>query len=159
DGSVNVPPSYAQIRVGATTRSKTVKEAVDTNSTLMAAVIAALKGAGVAEKDIQTARFSIQPIYTPAIAVSSQNPPPEPKLAGYNVSNYVNVTVREIGKLGDLLDRAVAAGATNVGDVSFLVSEPSKALDQAREAAIADARRKAEVYAKASGVGLGRVEW
>jgi uncharacterized protein YggE len=71
----------------------------------------------------------------------------------------VNVTIREIGKVGDVLDRVVAAGATEVGNVSFLVSDASKALDQAREAAIADARRKAEVYAKASGVRLGRVEW
>jgi hypothetical protein len=69
------------------------------------------------------------------------------------------VTVREIGKVGDALDRVVAAGATDAGNVSFLVSNPSKALDQAREAAIADARRKAEVYAQAAGVRLGRVEW
>jgi uncharacterized protein YggE len=71
----------------------------------------------------------------------------------------VNVTIRELGKVGDVLDRVVAAGATEVGNVSFMVSDASKALDQAREAAIADARRKAEVYAKASGVRLGRVEW
>jgi hypothetical protein len=159
EGSVNVLPNHAQIRIGATTRTKTVKEAVDTNSKLMVAIIAALKDAGIAGNDIQTARFSIQPIYTPAISVSSQSPPPEPKLSGYNVSNHVNVTIREIGKVGELLDRAVAAGATDVGNVSFLVSDASKALDQAREAAIADARRKAEVFAKASGIRLGRVEW
>jgi uncharacterized protein YggE len=81
----------------------------------------------------------------------------EPKLSGYSVSNQVNVTIREIGKVGDVLDRVVAAGATDAGNVSFLVSDASKALDQAREAAIADARRKAEVYARAAGVTLGRV--
>ncbi len=153
EGSVSVTPDYAQIRCGVTTRTKTAKETVDTNSKLMAAVIAALKNAGIAEKDIQTGRFSIQPVYSP------QEPRTEPKLLGYSVSNHVNVTIREIGKVGDVLDRVIAAGATDAGNVSFLVSDPSKALDHAREAAIADARRKAEVFAKASGVRLGRVEW
>jgi uncharacterized protein YggE len=149
EGSVSVTPNYAQIRTGVTTRTRTVKEGVDANSKLMVAIIAALKDAGIAEKDIQTTRLSIQPVYAPQ----------EPKLSGYSVSNQVNVTIRELGKVGDVLDRVIAAGATDVGNVSFLVSDASKALDQAREAAIADARRKAEVYAKASGVRLGRVEW
>jgi uncharacterized protein len=153
EGSISVTPDYAQIRSGVTTRAKTVKEGVDANSKLMVAIIAALKDAGIAEKDIQTARFSVQPVYAP------QEPRTEPKLSGYSVSNQMSVTIREIGKVGDVLDRVVAAGATDTGNVSFLVSDASKALDQAREAAIADARRKAEVYAKASGVQLGRVEW
>ena len=153
EGSVSVTPNYAQIRNGVTTRTKTVKEGVDANTKLMVAIIAALKDAGIAEKDIQTARFSIQPIYAP------QQPGTEQKLSGYSVSNQVNVTIREIGRVGDVLDRFAAAGATEVGNVSFLVSDASKALDQAREAAIADARRKAEVYAKASGVRLGQVGW
>ncbi|HEY1361188.1 MAG TPA: SIMPL domain-containing protein [Xanthobacteraceae bacterium] len=153
EGSVNVTPSYAQISAGATTRARTVKEGIEANSRLMAAIIAALKDAGIAEKDIQTARFSIQPVYAP------QEPRTEPKLSGYSVSNLVHVTIREIGKVGDVLDRLVAAGATNVTNVAFLVADASTALDQAREAAMADARRKAEVYAKASGLRLGRVEW
>jgi uncharacterized protein len=153
EGSVSVTPDYAQIRSGVTTRARTVKEGVDANSKLMTAIIAALKDAGIAERDIQTARFSIQPVY------ASQVSNAEPRLSGYSVSNQVIVTIREIGKVGDVLDRVVAAGATDAGNVSFLVSNASKALDEAREAAIADARRKAEVYAKASGVRLGRVEW
>jgi hypothetical protein len=153
EGSVSVTPNYAQIRSGVTTRAKTVKEAVDANSKTMAAIIAALKGAGIADKDIQTAHFSIQPVY------AAPAPNAEPKLSGYSISNQVNVIVREIGKVGDALDRVVAAGATDAGNVSFLVSNPSRALDQAREAAMSDARRKAEVYAQAAGVRLGRVEW
>ena len=146
-------PNFAQIRSGVTTRAKTVKEAVEANSKLMVAIMAALKDAGIAEKDIQTSRFSIQPVYAP------QELRTEPKLLGYSVSNQVDVTIRVIGRVGDVLDKVVAAGATDVGNVSFLVSDASKALDEAREAAIADARRKAEVYAKAAGVQLGRVEW
>ncbi len=158
EGSVSVAPDYAQFRCGASTRSKRANEAVEANSRLMAAIMAALKAAGVAEKDIQTVRFSIQPIYTRPASGPSAAQEPEPQLAGYSVSNQVNVVVRDIGKVGDVLDRVVGAGATDVGDVSFLVSDASRALDQAREAAIADARRKAEVYAKASDVQLGRVQ-
>jgi hypothetical protein len=151
EGSVHVAPDYAQIRGGVTTKGKTVKEATDANSKLMAAVTAALVNAGIAQADIQTAQFSIQPVYAP--------PQAEPKLVGYNVSNQVTVTVRALGKVSDILDRMVDAGVTDVGNVAFLHSDPAKALDQAREAAVADARRKAELYARAAGFTLGRVAW
>jgi uncharacterized protein len=151
EGSVHVAPDYAQISGGVTTKGKTVKEATDANSKLMAAVTAALLSAGIAQADIQTAQFSIQPVYAP--------PPNEARLAGYSVSNQVTVTVRTLGKVSEALDRMVDAGVTDVGNVSFLHSDPAKALDQAREAAVADARRKAELYARALGFTLGRVAW
>jgi len=153
EGSVHVAPDYAQIRGGVTTKGKTVKEATDANSKLMAAVTAALLNAGIAQADIQTAQFSIQPVYAPP------QPQAEPKLVGYSVSNQVTVTVRALGKVADILDRMVDAGVTDVGNVAFLHSDQAKALDQAREAAVADARRKAELYARASGFTLGRVVW
>ena len=108
EGNVSVTPNFAQIRSGVTTRAKTVKEA-EANSKLMVAIMAALKDAGIAEKDIQTSRFSIQPVYAP------QEPRTEPKLLGYSVSNQVDVTIRVIGRVGDVLDKVVAAGATDVG--------------------------------------------
>ena len=153
EGSVRVTPDYAHVESGVTTRARTVKEATDANSKLMAAITSALLDSGIAQADIQTSRFSIQPVYAP------QEPRAEPKLTGYSVSNQVRVNIRQIGKLGEILDRLVAAGVTNVGNIAFLVSDPSKALDQAREAAIADARRKAEIYARASGLQLGKVMW
>jgi uncharacterized protein YggE len=153
EGSVHVAPDYAQIRGGVSTKGKTVKEATDANSKLMAAVTAALLNAGIAQADIQTAQFSIQPVYAPP------QPQAEPKLVGYSVSNQVTVTVRALGKVSDVLDRMVDAGVTDIGNVSFLHSDPAKALDQAREAAVADARRKAELYAHAAGFTLGRVAW
>jgi uncharacterized protein len=153
EGRVTVAPDYARIASGVTTRGKTVKEASDANAKTMAAVIKALLDSGVAQNDIQTSRFSVQPVYLP------QEPRTEPKLAGYSVSNQVRAKIRQIDKLGEILDRLITAGATDVGNVEFLVSDPSKALDQAREAAIADARRKAEVYARAAGIRLGQVEW
>jgi uncharacterized protein len=153
EGRVTVAPDYARIASGLTTRGKTVKEASDANAKTMAAVIKALVDSGVAQNDIQTSRFSVQPIYVP------QEPRTEPKLAGYSVSNQVRAKIRQIDKVGEILDRLITAGATDVGSIEFLVSDPSKALDEARAAAIADARRKAEVYARAAGIGLGQVEW
>jgi uncharacterized protein len=153
EGSVTVAPDYARIRSGVSTNAKTVKEASDTNSKLMANIIAALADAGIAKKDIQTSEFSIEPVYT------SPSPPSGPKLSGYRVSNQVNVTIHQISQVGDILDRLVKAGASDAGNVAFLVSDREKALDQAREAAIANARHKAELYAHASGLTLGRVAW
>ena len=153
EGSVRLAPDYAQIRSGVGSHAKTAKEATDINSKAMAAIAAALVNAGIAQKDIQTSRFSLQPVYAQAQGNS------EAKLTGFSVSNQVTVTIRQIGKVSDILDLLIASGATNVGGVEFLHDDPSKALDQAREAAFADARRKAELYAHTSGLTLGRVAW
>ena len=153
EGSVSVAPDYARIRSGVSTNAKTVKEASDTNSKLMSNIIATLADAGIAKKDIQTSEFSIEPIY------ASPTPPGGPKLSGYRVSNQVNVTIHDIAQVGEVLDRLVKAGATDAGNIAFLVSDREKALDQAREAAIANARHKADLYARASGLNLGRVAW
>lgn len=118
----------------------------------MSGMIAILVDAGIAKKDIQTSQFSIEPVYA---SPSSGGP----KLSGYRVSNRFNVTIHDIAQVGDILDRLIKAGATDAGSIALLVSDPQKALDQAREAAIADARHKAELYARASGVNLGRVAW
>jgi hypothetical protein len=153
EGSVSVAPDYAQISGGVTTKAKTVKDATDANSKLMTGITTMLLNSGIAQKDIQTSRFSIRPVYAPP------EPSAEPKLSGYSVSNQVSVTIHDIGKVGEILQSLVTAGVTDVGNVAFLHSNPSKALDQARVAAVADARRKAEIYAKASGASLGRVAW
>ncbi len=153
EGSVSLPPDCARIRGGVTTRAKTAKEAAEANTKAMAAITAMLLNAGIAQKDIQTARFSVQPIY------ESHQSNSEQKLSGFSVSNQVNVTIRQIDKVGETLDRLVTTGATDVGNVEFLHAEPSKALDEAREVAVADARRKAELYAHASGLILGGVSW
>ncbi len=153
EGSVTVQPDYARITAGVTTKARTVKEATDANTKLMGAVTATLRDSGLEQKDIQTSHFSVQPVYAPA------QPNAEPRLAGFSVSNQLNVTIRQIAMIGTILDRLVAAGATDLGGVEFLHSDLSKALDQAREAAVADARRKAELYARAAGLELGRVAW
>jgi uncharacterized protein YggE len=153
EGSVTVAPDYARIRSGVSTNAKTVKEASDSNAKLMASVIATLVDAGIAKRDIQTSEFSIAPVYV------SPTPPGGPKLSGYRVSNKVNVTIHEISQVGEILDRLVKAGATDAESIAFLISDREKALDQAREAAIANARHKADLYAHASGLNLGHVAW
>ena len=142
ESSVSVPPDHATIGGGVTTRAKTAKEAADANAKLMATVMAALLDAGIAQKDIKTTQFSIQPVY------AAPEPRAEPKLTGYGVSNQVNVSIREIAKTGEILDRLVTAGATDVGNIVFSVADPAAAL-----------RRKAELYARAAGLTLGRVAW
>ena len=157
EGSVHVAPDYAQIRGGVTTKGKTVKEATDTNSKLMAAVTAALLNAGIAQTDIQTAQFSIQPVYAPP------QPQAEPKLVGYSVSNQV--TGRRVRALAKVIRNSRSHGRRRrdrrpaTWSVSAFRLPAPRRSTQAREAAVADARRKAELYARASGFTLGRVVW
>ena len=125
EGSVSVTPDYAQIGSGVTTRAKTVKEATEANSKLMAAIINALLESGVAQRDVQTSRFSIQPIYAP------QEPRDEPKLAGYSVSNQVRLKIRQIHKVGEILDLGVKAGLVEKSGSWF--SYDSVRIGQGRE--------------------------
>jgi uncharacterized protein YggE len=153
EGSVTLAPDSAHLTSGVTTTGKTVKEAIEANSKLMTGVTAALLASGIEQRDIQTSQLSIQPVYV------TPEPRMEQKLSGYRVTNQVSVKIRQVNKVGDIVDRVTAAGATDVGNIAFLVSDTSKALDQAREAAIVDARRKAEIYARASGMSVGRTIW
>jgi uncharacterized protein len=111
-------------------------------------VLLALKGAGIAEKDIQTSRLSLQPQNAP-------NRSGPPTIVGYRASNRVAIRVRDVTKVANVIDMLVGAGANEIGGLNFMVSTASKLLDEAREQAIADARRKAEIYARATGVTLG----
>jgi uncharacterized protein YggE len=142
-------PDMVTIRLGVATQGKTARDASGANAKLMTAVMAAIKAAGAAERDIQTARLALQPQFE-----QTKNGPPH--LTGFHASNDVTVKLRDIGKLADLIDHAVAAGANEMSGIEFSVSDHSKRLDEARTAAIADAHRKAEIYATAAGVKLGR---
>ena len=151
EGSVSVAPDYAAISAGVVSRAKTAGEAAEANAKSMAAVIDALTEVGVARNDIQTAQYALQPMY------ASPQPGSEQKLTGFSVSNRLNVEIRDIGKIGAILDKLVAAGATDIGNVEYLHSNASALLDEARQAAMADARRKAELYAKAAGLTINVV--
>jgi uncharacterized protein YggE len=148
EATVSVPPDLAQIEGGVTTEAKTAREASDTNNAAMGKVLLALKGAGIDEKDFQTSRLSLQPQYAP-----NRNGPNA--VVGYRASNRVTIRLRDVSQVASVVDTLVAAGANEIGGINFLVSAASKLLDNAREQAMTDARRKAEIYAKAAGVTLG----
>jgi uncharacterized protein YggE len=149
EATVSVVPDLAQIEAGVTSEAKTAREAAAANNTAMGQVLLAVKGAGIADKDVQTAQLSLQPQSAPNRSGGS------PSIAGYRVSNRVTIRLRDITILAKLIDTLVGAGANELGGINFMVSGASKLLDEAREQAIADARRKAEIYAKAAGVTLG----
>ena len=148
EATVSVPPDLAEIGGGVTSEAKTAREASEANNAAMGKVLQALKGAGIEGKDIQTARLSLQPQSAPNRSGPSA-------IAGYRASNRVTVRVRDVTKVASVIDTLVGAGANEIGGINFVVSQASKLLDEARERAVADARRKAEIYAKAAGVTLG----
>ena len=150
EATVSVAPDQAMIDGGVTSDAKTAREAAEANNAAMAKVLAALKGAGLDEKDYQTSRLSLQPKYT------TDRPGGGPATVnGYRASNRVTIKVRDVAKVAGVIDTLVGAGANEIGGINFVVSQASKVLDEAREKAVADARRKADIYAKAAGVTLG----
>src|SRR5229473_540623 len=148
EATVSVAPDLAQIDAGVTTEAKTAREASEANNAAMGKVLLALKGAGIEEKDFQTSRLSLQPQTAPNRTGPSA-------IVGYRASNRVTIRLRDVTKVASVVDTLVGAGANDIGGINFTVSQASKLLDDAREQAIADARRKAEIYAKAAGVTLG----
>jgi len=156
-GSVKVKPDIARISIGAETLSKTVGEAVTENEAKMESLLAALKAAGIAEKDIQTAHYSIQfERYAEAMPVVEDSEAKEAKTQ-YRVSNMVNVTVRDLEKVDEVLDAVIEAGANNIWGVSFSLDDPEAAQSDARAKAIANALSRAEALAGLSEVKLGPV--
>jgi uncharacterized protein len=149
EARISVPPDVARIDAGVISEARTAREASDANNAAMGKVLLALKGAGIDEKDYQTSRLSLQPQNSPS------RPGVPPAIVGYRASNRVTINLHEVGKLANVIDTLVGAGANDIGGINFAVSQPSKLLDEAREQAIADARRKAEIYARAAGVTVG----
>ena len=150
EATVSVPPDLAQIDGGVTSDAKTAREASEANNAAMGKVLLALKGAGIDEKDYQTSRLSLQPQYA-----TSSKTAERPGVVGFRASNRVTIKIRDVTKVASVIDLLVGAGANEIGGVHFTVTQASKVLDEAREKAISDARRKAEIYAKAAGVTLG----
>jgi uncharacterized protein YggE len=147
-GTISVPPDLAHIDAGVASDARTAREASEANNAAMAKVLAALKGVGIDGKDYQTSRLSLQPQY----ASNRSGPTP---IVGYRATNRVTIKLHDVSKVAGVIDTLVATGVNDIGNVYFSVSQASKLLDDAREKAVADARRKAEIYAKAAGVTLG----
>jgi len=149
-GEVRATPDLADVTSGVVTQGATAAEALAANSKAMTDLFAALKESGIEDRDVQTSNFSVQPRYD-----FSNNQ--APKMVGYDVSNNVTVTLRKVDTLGTLLDRMVQSGSNQISGISFDVSKPEDAMDEARKLATEDATRKAKVYAKAMGIELGNV--
>jgi uncharacterized protein YggE len=150
-GSVAVEPDMAHVTAGVATDADTAKDAIARNSAAMAKVVDGLKRAGIAAGDIQTSQLSVQPRYAP---------PKDGRpgtIVGYNVVNQVRIAVRDIKRLGELLDQVIGLGANQMGGISFDVADAERVKDEARKQAMANARRRAELYAAAAGVQLGHV--
>ena len=150
-GQVDLTPDIAYIYIGVHTEGKTASEAVDSNKSQTSAVIAALKKADVADKDLRTTNFSIWP---------SQQYGPDGTATGtiYMVDNTVYVIVRNIDKLGSLLDDSISAGANSVNSIQFDVADKTQAIKDARAKAVEDAKTQAQEVAAAAGLTLGDIQ-
>jgi uncharacterized protein len=146
-GRVVITPDIADLRLGVAVTKPTVKEARALAADQMTKVIAALKKLGIADKDLQTTGLSLQPQYT--YPSSGQA-----RLTGYTLSNAVAITLRDLDKLGDVIDNGLAAGATTLDGVWFRVDDPTRAGEQARQQAMAEAKAKAQTLARAAGVAI-----
>ena len=150
-GSVTLTPDIAYINIGVHSQDPTASVAISQNSTSAQAVIDALKAAGIADKDLKTTNFSVYP---------QQQYDSGGKMTGiiYMVDNTVYVTVRDLTRLGVLLDASVIAGANNISNISFDVADKTSALSQARLTAVTNARKQADELTGAAGVTLGAVQ-
>jgi hypothetical protein len=150
-GMVTLTPDVAYIYIGVHTENASVAEAVAENNTKAQSVATAIKGFGVEAKDIQTTNFSIW---------SSDQYDDKGNKTGtiFNVDNTVYITVRDLTKLGDLLDASIRAGANAINSIQFDVADKTEALSQARKAAVENAQKQAQELVDATGVKLGDVQ-
>ena len=157
-------PDLAMFSAGVVTQAKTAAAALAANAERMDAVVASLRSAGVAERDIQTSALSVQPQYyypqpeprprTPGAAPAEPQPP---RIIGYEARNSVQVRVRDLARMGRVIDALVAAGANQIDGPSFTLDESEPALDEARIEAMKQARARAELYARAAGLRVKRI--
>ncbi|MFN8590193.1 MAG: SIMPL domain-containing protein [Thermomicrobiales bacterium] len=150
-GSVNVPPDTASVTVGVDIIKPTLAEAQEQATSQAAALIEAMKTAGIAPEDIQTQYYSVN-----ILRDYSENADPT-EITGFEIVNQLQVTVRDTDNLGEILDAAVTAGANSIYGVNFFVDDQTEAAQQARIDAVNDARQKAQELADAAGMTLGPV--
>jgi uncharacterized protein YggE len=149
-GEVKTAPDMATITVGVDTTAPSAAQAMSGNALRMARVIAALKAAGLAARDLQTSNLSLSPQ-----TVNEEGR--SPRITGYQASNQLTATVRDLSAIGPVADAVVAAGATNIGQISFGLSDPLGAQNAARVAAVKALQDKAALYAQASGYHVARL--
>lgn len=150
-GEVSAEPDIAHITSGVVTEADTARTALSRNNAAMTAIFKEIETLGIARKDFATSGFNIGPRYRH----HKDGRPPE--VTGYQVSNQIRITIRDLDRLGGILDRLVTLGSNTVGGISFGFGKPDAMLNEARRLAVNDARAKAVLYAEAAGVELGPV--
>ncbi|MGR9436336.1 SIMPL domain-containing protein [Rhizobium leguminosarum] len=155
DGESSVAPDMAIVNFAVVKQAKTAREALDENNKAMNDVLAALKSGGIAERDLQTSGFSIQPQFNYPQPVDGQQQ--QPQLIGYQTINSVTVRLRDLAKLGAVIDQSVSLGINQGGDIQFTNDKPDAAIEEARKNAVAEAVKKAKTLSEAAGVKLGRI--
>lgn len=148
-------PDMAIIASGVVSEAKTARAALDANNAAIGEVLKAMREAGIADKDLQTSQFRVEPRYYHPPEDKNGRPPP--RIVSYRVSNQLTVRVRALDRLGAILDRSVGLGANQLSGISFTLADDSGPMNEARRQAMADAIAKAELYAAAAGVKLKRI--
>jgi uncharacterized protein len=158
EGKSTRTPDLAVFTAGVTSEAPTASAALAANSRDMNSVVAALKQAGIADRDIQTSNLNLDPVYLPPkrLPDGSYEQGPQ-KISGYRVNNTVTVRQRKLDQYGKVIDTLVSAGANQVNGPSFTMDSPDAALDEARSDAIAKAKARADLYARAAGLHVVRI--
>lgn len=155
EGEASVAPDMAILTLSVVRNGETAEKALAANNAAMKEVLGALKASGIADRDLQTSNFSIYPQYRHVEPKGGVMPPPQ--IVGYEVSNTLTLKVRELAKLGGLIDQSVKLGVNQGGQIAFINDNPDKAMTEARKAAVAKALDKAKTLTEAAGVRLGRI--
>lgn len=156
EGEAFLAPDMATLQLTVTREAESAREALNASSSAMQKVLEVLREEGVAERDLRTRQFNIQPRYRhPSRKQDGSQGPPS--IEGYQVSNSLEVRIREIDRVGAILDRAVTLGVNQDGQIALGNADPSDALDAARTAAVKDAMDRARTLAEAAGVELGKI--
>jgi uncharacterized protein YggE len=153
-GTTPATPDRAEITTGVHTQAETAGAALSANNEAVARVFKALAEHGIVERDRQTRNLQVGPVYEQIVGPTRGG---APRIVGYQVTNQVRVVVRDLAKLGALLDALVRSGANRLDGIRFVVSDPAAAIETARKTAIEDAKRRAALYVEATGGRLGRV--
>lgn len=149
-GETQVAPDIATISLGVTTQGRTAAQALSDNATRMTQVMAALRAAGIAAKDIRTSGLNLNAQY-------AYDQGQAPRLTGYQAVNQVTITVRDLARLGAAVDATVGAGANQVNGISFGLADATAAENAARESAVRALQAKADLYARATGYRVSRL--
>jgi uncharacterized protein YggE len=155
EGSAHLAPDMAILILTVMRQEETARAALDANSAAMAQVLEAMKADGIAERDLQTSGFSINPQYH--YPRNDGSTPVQPQIIGYQVANSLTVRVRDLDQLGAIIDKSVTLGVNQGGQIRFTNDDPSAAVTKARVAAVQDAKAKAATLVEAAGVALGRI--